>query len=888
MKKLIITLLITCLLVPSIVLSVDTSENSNTWLMLGGNSKHTSHSNATLTPQIGWNTPTNWQYDLKINDNESVIWSSPVSDGKDIYISYAKYYQGSNSYNESGILKIDIENDKLFGKVDKNQKYNLSALGVSNQVIPTPALFVEESGTSVVFVDSIGNIFMEGKRRKNKKTDGKPIVSSPIIFDEKIFCGTGDGSVISLSIEDWQVQEFEDEEMGKVIGSTAISGDILTFGDDKGNIFLYDRKSGKFLGRTHPVDENITLYTPTIVEGNGKTFAVYGGTFGYIHIVSLNKDATCGKCKSKKITESTFHSAPTVAGPYAYIGDEDGYLYKISLETLEVVRKLKLDYPIKSQPVLCNGFLYITTKDIAGNNGSLYIINLKTFEQFKYFRRKAGRHIINGSTSSPLIIGDYLFVPSADGKIHRFEGQRPKLKVSTEKIDFGRVATDTRLKMQKLTISNDGGGLNSLTGTISSSKAWLVCTPKIFELGKDGSVEILISIIPKLIPLGKNNEEITIISNFGTAIIEVLINIIDPPGDIEVSIDEINFGEVIKGGKKSTTFTISLKDNYKGAMVYLETKEEDNWINLSRTELDLDNITSMNVIASVNTSSTPVGKHQTEIHIWKDEKKGEPSFIIPVDMAVTERPAKPETKDDISEIVIENCISNKIFKTEFSIYNDETVGDRKPLEFDGILTIEPTYKWFSSTAEFTGVTHNKITITCSVDTEVANFWPGEKYSISISTVVNDKTFTFVVDITTTKLETCEIAFVIDSNTFAVNGREQEVIPAPFISDNGNTMVPIRFIADPLERFFGASIEWIGDIRTVLFTLGDTTLRLVIDYDQAILELPDGSIETRPMNSPAVIVEGRTFLPPRTIAEAFGAEVKWFGTERKAIFTFSKP
>ena len=101
-------------------------------------------------------------------------------------------------------------------------------------------------------------------------------------------------------------------------------------------------------------------------------------------------------------------------------------------------------------------------------------------------------------------------------------------------------------------------------------------------------------------------------------------------------------------------------------------------------------------------------------------------------------------------------------------------------------------------------------------------------------------------------------------------------------------LPIRFIAEPLEKFYGAEIEWIADLKTVLFTLGDTTLRLRIGNTNAYIERADGSVDSVEMNSAAEIVDGRTFIPPRTIAETFGAEVNWNPDQRRADFIFSTP
>lgn len=900
-NKLVILILIITLITPCIIYGHSVVKSNATWLMLGGNPAHTAHADATLVPQIGWNTPTKWQYELDIRDHESVIWSSPVSDGEDVYLAYGTFYQGAGYFNDSGLIRIDIENDELYFKVDQRSHMDLSGMSTTNHFIPTPALHVEDEKTSVVYVDSKGNVYMEGGRKghhKDDKHENRPIVSSPIIYEGNIYCGTESGYVLSISIDDFSIRKFTDEHMDKISGSVAIRDGIMTFGDSGGNIYVFDVEGdGKLLARqnVNPEDEDydLTLYTPTIVNANGKLFAVFGSTYGYVHIVSLNK-GTYGMCQSKKISNTTFHSAPTVLSGHIYIGDIGGTLFKIALDGLKVVGKVSLDYGIRSQPVFCNGFLYVTTKDIGSESGRLYIFNALTLER-NVRGIKLNPKNIYGTTSSPLIIGNYLFIPSSNGKVYRFEGQRAIPKVSPDKLDFGIVYDSTVSKKMTFTIKNAGGGLDILAGRIETKLDWITCKPSTFSLKKDEEIEIevIVSTSSDILPFGENTEEINIITDNGIVeTVEVNVTLAKAPARIIVNPDVINFGKVIQGEKVSDTFTVSIieadRNLGREAKFLIESDNED-IVSISRDFIHLyDQDYTQATTVTIDTTNLDVGFYESTIFLFRGRKIDRDVKIISVRIEVTKRPPKPRILNSNDTLLIPDIMASEDQLITFSIFNDLSEGEREPLTIDSMPIAEPTYEWFSVSADYADESHHTVNINCAVDVTSAGFWPREEYQLTVSVTVCGQAYMLLLDIYTEDVDSCEIAFVIDSNSYTVNDREMEVTPAPFISDNGNTMVPIRFIADPLEKFFGASIEWIPDLQTVIFILGDTVLRLIIGYEEAIIELPDGSIETSPMNSPAEIVDGRTFIPPRTIAEAFGADVEWIASERKSVFTFTNP
>ncbi len=99
--------------------------------------------------------------------------------------------------------------------------------------------------------------------------------------------------------------------------------------------------------------------------------------------------------------------------------------------------------------------------------------------------------------------------------------------------------------------------------------------------------------------------------------------------------------------------------------------------------------------------------------------------------------------------------------------------------------------------------------------------------------------------------------------------------APIISQ-GRTFVPLRGVFDKM----GYDITWAADTKTVTLTKGSDILTIVIGKNEYHL-----NGVTKEMDVAAQIVNGRTMLPLRAIADATGAGVFWDGEKKLVAIAF---
>jgi len=127
----------------------------------------------------------------------------------------------------------------------------------------------------------------------------------------------------------------------------------------------------------------------------------------------------------------------------------------------------------------------------------------------------------------------------------------------------------------------------------------------------------------------------------------------------------------------------------------------------------------------------------------------------------------------------------------------------------------------------------------------------------------------------------------DNEFMLVNGKKQEIDPGrgtkPVIIPKwGRTVVPIRAIVEAL----GGTIEWDGVARKVTIKFNGNIIELWIDNPEAKVNGQPTWIDENNHDVRPIIVNDRTMLPLRFVAENLGCTVEWDPKTRTITITYN--
>lgn len=119
---------------------------------------------------------------------------------------------------------------------------------------------------------------------------------------------------------------------------------------------------------------------------------------------------------------------------------------------------------------------------------------------------------------------------------------------------------------------------------------------------------------------------------------------------------------------------------------------------------------------------------------------------------------------------------------------------------------------------------------------------------------------------------------IGNPNMSVNGVQSEIDAgaktAPVVQ-NDRTLLPVRAVVEAM----GGTVDWEEETQTATLSYGENTVTLTIDSTTAYLNNESVSLDTAP-----VVMNDRTMLPIRFIAESFGFTVTWKGLTEQIVIT----
>ncbi len=110
-----------------------------------------------------------------------------------------------------------------------------------------------------------------------------------------------------------------------------------------------------------------------------------------------------------------------------------------------------------------------------------------------------------------------------------------------------------------------------------------------------------------------------------------------------------------------------------------------------------------------------------------------------------------------------------------------------------------------------------------------------------------------------------------------NGAEVVFPDAGCIIQEGRVLVPVRAVVEAMQM----KVDWDGQGRAATIDNQGDTLKITVD--SATMEgQKDGGSQAVELDVPAVIIDGRIYVPVRAVMEFFGATVNWEGSTRTVV------
>jgi len=114
--------------------------------------------------------------------------------------------------------------------------------------------------------------------------------------------------------------------------------------------------------------------------------------------------------------------------------------------------------------------------------------------------------------------------------------------------------------------------------------------------------------------------------------------------------------------------------------------------------------------------------------------------------------------------------------------------------------------------------------------------------------------------------TITIELTVGSNTLKVSGAFVEMDVAPYLKD-GRVMVPVRFLAEALG--FPVEYDFSDPANKIVTVHAVEDIVLTIGRNKALVGTQEVELDAAPE-----IVNGRSMVPVRFVAETLGFDVRW--------------
>ena len=236
---------------------------------------------------------------------------------------------------------------------------------------------------------------------------GGRVYSSPVLFNDILFIGSGDSCLYALNRSDGNLK-WKYKTGGAVHSSPAVSGSAVFFSSSDGVLHAVELNSGlaiwNFKSKSEKMSDIWDYYLSSPKVANGLVF--WGSADNNLYAVDQNS----GSLKWQFEAENIIHATPEVDGDTLYVGDYNGNLYALNLND----GKMSWSFRTIGDRYFPNGEIQ---KGVAVDNGAVYF-GSRDYNIYA-LNKKTGRGVWNlkeGSwvISTPAIYENRLFYGTSD------------------------------------------------------------------------------------------------------------------------------------------------------------------------------------------------------------------------------------------------------------------------------------------------------------------------------------------------------------------------------------------------------------------------------------------------------------------------------------------
>lgn len=302
------------------------------------------------------------------------------------------------------------------------------------------AAIVDVDGEKVVYIGDLDGKLVSlnlatGEKRWEYNVESKlGFATSPTYHNGMIYAGDIDGLFHCVNDSGEQVWTYQTDAI--ISSSANIYKDNVIVGSQDANLYCFDGKTGDIVWKFPAADE--IQCTPTIVDGR----AFVAGCDGQLHVIDLEKGEEIGNVDIQSPSGGT----PAVLGDSVYFGTEQAGFFAIQWEKPE----LKWNFidetmsAIRSNPAIVEGHVIY-----GAANRVVRSLNPKTKEE------NWATTLKTRIETSPVIVGDRVFVSSRDGRLHALELATGKIVL--EKEFEGGFTASPSVGFGRLIIASDRG-----------------------------------------------------------------------------------------------------------------------------------------------------------------------------------------------------------------------------------------------------------------------------------------------------------------------------------------------------------------------------------------------------------------------------------------------